>query len=138
MTAAGNAIKHLLSIDAIVQEHVGDKVYPDEAPQSATLPFVIYGEQSSETIKSLDNLTGTNATNYEINVIAGTREETRTIANAIFSRLSEYSGTIAGVTVQWVTIGDQYEDTVTLEMDDGTSRYARRKVIPCLVWHNRE
>lgn len=91
-TLLENVRGHLLA-DAAMVELVAQRVYPDQAPERATLPYVVYADISLETDQNLRGASGMRDSRIQFDVYSKTKYEARLIREGILRLLDGYYGT---------------------------------------------
>lgn len=111
---------------------IGERWYPDEAPQGAPRPYVVYEELTSERWRYLDGLNYVSIQMIQLNVIGDTRAQARDWSDRIRDILDE--STKSGPTtwpysrtVQRCKVIDTYSDSE--ERRDGSGQRAHRRVL---------
>lgn len=106
----GKAIYSLLSNDVTVTGLVSTRIYPNQLPNQATYPAIIYSQVSEEFDSSKDGPIPTGIFTYQFDIYASTYPAAQNIANAIKSTLDWYTGTVAGKNVSRIKKGDESDD----------------------------
>lgn len=88
------------------------KVFPMNAPEGTTVPFLIYSKSSGEMIKTLDGISRTRDMVYEIDIICGTYADLQLKFDLVKAKITSMIGrTIStnSVFVQSVIIQNMIE-----------------------------
>jgi hypothetical protein len=93
------AVYTLLKDAAGVAALVAGRVYPLQAPQNATAPFIVYQRISSRRVRSVDGPSGLAQPRIQVDAYAATYAGAKALASAIRTALDGYRGTVAGVRV---------------------------------------
>lgn len=101
----------LLSSDAGVVAIASDRVYPDEAPQNAALPYVVYTRISSGRVYSLSGYSGLENPRIQIDCYAETMADVVSLSDAVISAMR-------GATTFKVAM----DDPENMPEEDGTFR----------------
>ena len=137
LAVAGNALNALLLTDAAVEALVGKRIFPDEMPQGGTLPAVVYTEENMAKVRSLSGNSGTVYPRYQVECLAETRKQARTLAAAVRDRLEDFNSAAAGgVWVQWIIVEDEREGPASIQNPDGSARLVKSKTLDVVIWHN--
>lgn len=94
------AVYARLSAGAAVQSLVSTRIYPLVAPQSASLPFLIYQESSHGRTRRLNGSTVMREFRLRIDGYAESYGTAKDIRDAVVNRLVDYAGTVDNVTIQ--------------------------------------
>ncbi len=97
---------------------IGARLYPEELPQDEDLPAVTFQCISDVKLHSLTEQLGLEQPNYQFTAYANTRLSARSVAEQIKAALCDYSGTMSGVTVQYIEL--QTELSSLVSTSDGT------------------
>lgn len=97
---------------------IGARLYPEEAPQDEDLPAVAYQCISDVKLHSLTEQMGLEQPVYQFTAYAASRASARAVAEQIKAALCDYSGTMSGVTVQYIEL--QSEISSLVSSSDGT------------------
>ena len=102
----GAIIYSALANNAGVAALVGQRIYPEEAPDEADLPLIVYGVQANEQIDGSARLIRSTVT---VNTYAATDTAAEAVAAAIRTALEDYNGTDSGATLRALHL-DQYAE----------------------------
>lgn len=114
------------ALSAHLKAHVGlsalvsTRIYWDEAPQGAALPFVVALNISDVKNHSLTGQYALEQPIYQFTAYAETKAAAKQIAAQIKAALQDYSGVMSGVRVQYIQLLNELS---TLETGaDGTTK----------------
>ena len=85
------------------------RIYPDEAPQKPTLPYVVYFRVGSERPHAMVADTTIRRARFQFNCYASKSDDARALADAVIAALSRYSGTQATVVIDDIYIDNQID-----------------------------
>lgn len=99
MTAdIGKALRTKLLSYAGVSALVGQRMYPDDLLQNATLPAIVYSKISTRPEHSLSDVTRLAHSRFQFDCYAATRESANDVAHAIRrSGICAYQGTTSSI-----------------------------------------
>ena len=100
----------LLTGESTISSIVGSRVYVSKAPQTATLPYIVITQMSSEEYKSLDNTGQLRALDFDIDCKADRSVEAETLGNAVRVFIQDYAGTAGSETIEAVLLNDESTD----------------------------
>lgn len=83
---------------------IGTKLEPDSMPPGAALPYVTYMTVSDVKDHTLQGISELEHPVYQFTSYATTKASARAIVNQIKAALSDYHGTMSGVTVQYIQL----------------------------------
>ena len=83
---------------------IGAKIYPDEAPQGTTFPYVTYIDISDIPNHTHDGQDDLENPIKQFTVHAQGKAAAKAIANQIESAMSDYKGTLSGLDVSYITL----------------------------------
>jgi hypothetical protein len=109
--AIAEAIFALLDGAAGLTALTSHRIYPVNAAQSATLPFVVYREVSAERISAMGVDTGMVRPRYQVSVFASSWSSARAVAVQVRLALQRFRGTSAGVTIEEIFMLNSLELT---------------------------
>lgn len=104
MANIDEALYTYLTNHAGLKNLIGTRVYPEEAPQSATLPHVVVIKISDMKDHFLSGVSPLERPIYQFSAIATTKSVAKSVAVQLKSALSDYHGTLTGNVVQWVSL----------------------------------
>ncbi|MFZ4773935.1 MAG: DUF3168 domain-containing protein [Terrimicrobiaceae bacterium] len=93
------ALVCLLLSDATVATLVGNRVYPNVAPQTAPAPWIVYQRIDDNPIHSHGGRSYLSKTRMQLTMQGNSYEQLYRLVNAVKGRLDAYRGTINGLTV---------------------------------------
>ena len=106
----GAAIYTRLTGHAGTTALVSTRVYPNTAPQDATLPYVVYEQESARRLETFGGSSGNARAVVEIAAWDETYDGARALGEQIRLALEGFSGTVASVVIDYVTLdGDRDE-----------------------------
>jgi hypothetical protein len=113
---------------------VSTRVYPEVAPQRATMPFLVYEVNSEPVAHHLTGKGRTREARVTIDVVASTSASRRTISDIVAALVDDFRGFIGGPTGVYVA-ETVYEgiNNDTVRLSDGTDRVARLASLTFLV-----
>jgi hypothetical protein len=123
-----SAIYYILSNDSTVSGIVGTSVYPNNAPQTETTPYIVYDQIGGERGYTLGTPSpdGLVECLLQVSCYAGTPASARLLSNAVRSALSGYSGTASGVSIKLIML-DAEGDTPYFDNElESQDIYAKR------------
>lgn len=94
------AVFQLLADSAAVGAICGDRIYPVQVPQGATLPCVTYGRVSAARWSAMGTDTGLVEKRFQVSCWAETYARANALAEAVRGALQRRRGTIDGVVIQ--------------------------------------
>lgn len=125
---------HCLS-DATLRKLVGERVYPDFAPASAAVPYVLRSRISNPPHDHLAGEAAIGSPTYQFTVVASSNRERNEVAAALRACLSRYSGPMG---TEDVEIGSPDESDDVETASDGSERRLFVRRMDFEVWHARE
>lgn len=99
---------------------IGTRLYPDDLPQSEELPAVFYLTVSDVKDHVYGSIQAVESPNIQFTVYADTKAEAQAVAEVIKTALSDYHGTMSGVTVQYIHLINELPSLY--KSQDGTTR----------------
>jgi hypothetical protein len=107
---------------------IGTRVYPDVLPQAPTLPALRYQRISTQRsqYRDLSGRAGYASPRFQIDAYALSRSSALALAQAVVDLLEGFTGTVAGLRVDFVSTEDEAGD---IELDagpDGKDLYRQR------------
>jgi len=88
------SLQNRATTDSTISSLVSTRVYPEAAPQAATLPYVVYSRVSTIRYPHITGPSGVVAARMQFDVIAATYAAAKPIADAIRLRFDGYRGTM--------------------------------------------
>jgi hypothetical protein len=125
---------HCLS-DATLRRLVAERIFPDFAPASAAVPYVVRTRISSPPHDHLAGEAAIGSPTYQFTVVAESSRERGAVADALRACLSRYSGSMGTEDVE-VSSPDEADDVEAA--NDGSERRLFVRRLDFEVWHSRE
>lgn len=104
--SASTAIYGILSNDANVSALVSTRIYPEFAPQEATLPCIVYNIGGLEQQETKDSPNKVDVWEVMVRYYDNNPDDTDTLAALGRTALSRYKGTIGGEEVDTIQLMD--------------------------------
>lgn len=96
------AVYTLLVGEPTVSALVGTRIYPDEAPQDAAFPFVVYSQADRQSTMTYGGPVELDAWSMTIEVEAETKASVRATSQAIRTKMLGFRGTASGLLIRGV------------------------------------
>lgn len=96
------AIYGLLAADAGVSGVLGARIYPDQAPQGATMPYCVYSEADRASTMTMDGPVSLDAWTMTLEVEADSKASVRRAAQAIRNKMLGFRGVVSGLTIRGI------------------------------------
>ena len=125
---------HCLSDDTL-RKLVGERVYPDFAPASAVVPYVLRSRISNPPHDHLAGEAAIGSPTFQFTVVASSNRERNEVAAALRACLSRYSGPMGTEDVE-ISSPEEADDVETAS--DGSERRLFVRRMDFEVWHARE
>jgi hypothetical protein len=125
---------HCLS-DATLRRLVGERVYPDFAPASAVVPYVLRSRISNPPHDHLAGEAAIGNPTYQFTVVAASNRERNEVGAALRACLSRYSGPMG---TEDVEIGSPEEADDVEAAGDGSERRLFVRRLDFEVWHAKD
>jgi len=125
---------HCLS-DATLRRLVNDRIYPEFAPASAAVPYVVRSRLANPPHDHLGGEAAIGNPTYQFAVIAFSNKERGEVAAALRACLSRFSGPMGTEDVE-ISSPDEADDVETA--GDGSERRLFVRRLDFEVWHSRE
>ena len=125
---------HCLS-DATLRKLVGERVFPEFAPASAAIPYVLRSRISNPPHDHMGGEAAIGSPTYQFTVVASSNRERNEVAGALRACLSRYSGPMGTEDVE-VSSPEEADDVETAV--DGSERRLFVRRMDFEVWHARE
>ena len=132
-------------IDEALQDHcladltlrrvVADRIYPDFAPASAKVPYVVRSRISNPPDDHLTGEAAIGSPTYQFTVVASSNRERSDVAGALRACLSRYSGPMGTADVE-VSSPEEADDVETA--GDGSERRLFVRRLDFEIWHAKE
>lgn len=100
---AGVVVRTLLAADATVAGMIGARIYPEEAPDEANLPLIVYGVRLQEAV---DGSAPISSASVDVHCYGATDDASQALAVAADGALAGQSGTSGGTTVYSLVLED--------------------------------
>jgi hypothetical protein len=129
MSTARNALRTFLLADTDIAAAVSTRAYPDIAPESATLPFLVLQTVAQEGIDSTQGQTGTYRQTVSVIVVAADSPSRDALVEHIRNRADGYRGQMSTTTVQacWL-------QSVAHDIDASPTAEANRRYVADCVF----
>jgi hypothetical protein len=88
------AVFKLLADDATVGGICADRIYPEAPPETAPLPFLMYTRTNNEHHMHMLADSGLAVARVQVDIVADTQAEMRSLSRAVRKALSGYRGTV--------------------------------------------
>lgn len=115
--AVGKVIYDQLSNDGTVAGLVSTRIYPDIAPQRATLPYVVYTEISTAPTDDKDGSSVLDTIQVQVDMYDDNYDDVETLAAAIRAALDRVSGTIQSVVVDKIIYSGEGSGAYSADMN---------------------
>ncbi len=125
---------HCLS-DATLRKLVGDRIFPEFAPASAAVPYVLRSRLSNPPHDHLAGEAAIASPTFQFTVVAGSSRERNEVAGALRACLSRYSGPMGTEDVE-ISSPEEADDVESAS--DGSERRLFVRRLDFEVWHARE
>lgn len=126
------AVRTWLLSQSTITDVVGQRIYADQMPQTATLPSIELSVTSDVAEMQLSDITGLTKARLQFNCIAATRAIARSIAKAIrTSGIAAIKGQYTDVWIRGVAVDSTYD--VVIEATDGSDDHRYQSVVDLLV-----
>ena len=125
---------HCLS-DATLRRLVADRIYPDFAPASAAVPYILRSRLSNPPHDHLGGEAAIASPTFQFTVVAASSKQRNEVADALRSTLSRYSGPMGTDDVE-VSSPEEADDLESAA--DGSERRLFVRRLDFEVWHSKE
>lgn len=88
---------------------ISTRIYPNEAFQDATYPYIVYEREGTERAQHLRGDSGLLTTDFQITSYAETKSALLAINAQVVAALHGYIGTSATVTVEYAQVTNEYD-----------------------------
>lgn len=102
MSSTGHLIDWIKRHPAL-RDLLGDRVYPDQAPEDVKPPYAVTREAGDEPEQASDGYGGVTRFDIEFEIYAQTRQQTVSIAKAFSRNLNTYQGRMGSIHCQLAT-----------------------------------
>jgi hypothetical protein len=128
--------QHLIA-DAAVAAIAGTRVYPDDAPPEAELPYAVHGEAEQLQLRSLAGVVDLTLYRMRVDCYARTRGGAKALRNAIRDALVPLRGaTAAGGTLRVKSVTVESADADSEPPAGGEEMPARRAGLDLLIGYS--
>lgn len=103
----GSAVYSILSDDATLTAITGTKIYPVQAPQRISVPFIVYRENGTLPVDQKDGSAPIDKIQLQVDIYSNSYIQAHTIATQVRSLLDAYTGTVSGVVIRQIWFSDQ-------------------------------
>lgn len=121
----------LLLADAPIAALAGDRVYPGRRPQGSTFPSIVCTRISGQPLYVDEGRAGLLDARMQVDCWAQTYTEAKTLARAVDTLLSAFSGVFAGVNFSYIML--DLENDLN-ESGANQSEYLFRVSMDFIVW----
>ena len=104
-----DSIYSILHDDPGVLPLAGSRIYPQELPQDATFPAIVYERTSNEHLRSNDGPTGLVTASYDVTTWGDRFPDARKLSDAVRLALDGYSGTVDSVKIGFIIIENEVD-----------------------------
>jgi Protein of unknown function (DUF3168). len=111
------AIYGILSSDTGVTDLVDMKIYPDIAPQTVTVPYVVFTQIAADPSDTKDGASTVDIVALQVDIYSGVFGTTQDIARAVRAALDRWSGTSNGQKIQSIRFVSQTSEPYDPEFD---------------------
>lgn len=130
------ALVYLLKSNSTIKAMVGERIGPKPAPQDWDFPRIVYQLVTGERERSLTGPSGLAHPRIQIEAVALTYAETKTLAQAIRVLLDGYGGRVpaeGGRLIHDIELQGEHDDPENPK--DSGDRPVRRVILDFEVWH---
>ena len=120
MAEIEEALRAYLLTKAALTALVSTRVFPDDISDGAALPAVVYQKISDIKDHTLTGISQLESPMIQFSAYATTKASARAISNQIRSALSDYSGTLSGIAIQYIKLVNEMSTAET--SGDGTQK----------------
>jgi hypothetical protein len=124
---------YILTNDSTVSGIISTNVYPNDAPQSTSLPFIVYDQIGGERGYTMSGADGLVDSLWQISCYESTPEYAKTLSTAVRNALSAYSGTVGSVIVKLMLLDSEGDIPYFDEGMESKKVYAKR--LDFRVWY---
>jgi len=121
-----------------VTDLVSTRIYPNHAPQAATMPYIVYNRISQQRIRHMTATAALRETRIQYDCIADDPMEARNVADALIAALDHTSGTWDSGGANQASISHAYVDNNFADFDqpqDKSDVGTYRAVVDVVIWH---
>lgn len=120
MAEIEEALRTYLLTKSALTSLIGTRILPDDISDGAALPAVVYQKISDIKDHTLTGISPLESPMIQFSAYAKTKASARAISNQIKSALSDYSGTLSGITIQYIKLVNEMSTAET--SGDGTQK----------------
>lgn len=110
----------LIQFDVAITSLIGQKFYPFKAPQNTPFPIAVYQRVETGLNQTLDGANALTRGKFQVQAIAKTFTEAKSITAAFRRKLHGYRGTVGTTTIQGIFAQDERDEYVVPQSDDDT------------------
>lgn len=121
-----------------VTDLVSTRIYPNHAPQAATMPYIVYNRISQQRIRHMTATTQLRETRIQYDCIAADPLSARNVADALIAALDHDSGTWDSGGSNQASIAHAFIDNNISDFDQPTSGEDEgnyRVIVDVVIWH---
>lgn len=124
-----------LSTDAGLSALISTRLYPDEAPESASLPYVVYSQLAQAESYHLGGNAGLPRVTLTYDIYAATAVSRDAVCSALFDAVDAYQGLIGSTDVRQI----QLENRIDTELPpvEGAAFGDFRSSFTIDLWYRR-
>jgi hypothetical protein len=101
------AVRQIIANDAAVVVVVGDRVWLGQRPQGERRPGVVLTRTGGGDPHCLDGSAGYETGTMQADVLCPSYAEAKQLARKVADALDNFSGTVAGVEIDWLSVDDE-------------------------------
>ncbi len=138
-TSVGTAIFQHATGDTGITDLIGTspeaRMYPNLAPQTTSLPYIVYGYISGSRVRDLSGPTGVTQDRYQIDHVARTALGAEVLADEFRERFESFAGDMGTVALD---VRRAFLDDVSggvVEAAEGSQEGFYRRTQELTVWH---
>ena len=128
------AFNSLLMGDADVVALIGDRLFPNAAPQNPTEPYVTYGRVDTQHIGSFQGSGGLANVLMQFDIWGAPYSSVRSVADRFRLVLQGYKGLAGGVDVRGIIAGTEEDDWADISQTDGGEKVLHRVTMDFTAW----
>ena len=113
MAEIEETLRTYLLTKAALTALVGTRIFPDDVSDGAALPAVVYQKISDIKDHTLTGISPLESPMIQFSAYATTKASARAISNQIKAALSDYSGTMSGITIQYIKLVNEMSTAET-------------------------
>ena len=132
-TDVTQALYEVLAAVSGVTDLVGNNIFPDYAPRSASLPRItVHGPISTNVVKAMGSDPGLKAFTMQVSCWAATKSAVVQLGAEVISALQDYSGTVGSVTIQRIFLENRTD--IVERHPDAIDKLTHHQALDLLVW----